>query len=195
MTYFLGVDAGGTNTYAVIVDDVGKVIGVGISGNGNHQINRNVAEASLHEAVHQAIQQANISKESLTYSYFGIAGADRPIDLTVLTPMIDQLNLPRYEIACDTYIALRAGTDRSYGVVIICGTGVNCAGIGLDQTMYQCGGFNYLHGDFGGGSGLANEVYRSVIRAWDGRGEDTLLTSLLLDFLGYETVDQMFHDF
>lgn len=195
MAYFLGVDAGGTNTFAVIVNGLGKVVGIGTGGNGNHQINRQVAEKSLHDAVNGAIAQANISREELTFSYFGIAGADRPIDFEILRPMIDKLNLPNYEIDCDTYIALRAGTDRSYGVVVICGTGVNSAGIGTDQTTYQCGGFNYLHGDFGGGTGLANEVYRSVIRAWDGRGRQTVLTELLLEFLNYQTVDEMFHDF
>lgn len=195
MAYFLGVDAGGTNTFAVIVNELGEVIGIGTGGNGNHQINLYIAEKSLHDAVNGAITNAKISRDELTFSYFGIAGADRPVDFQILTPIIDKLNLPNYEIACDTYIALRAGTDRSYGVVIICGTGVNCAGISTEQAMYQCGGFNYLHGDFGGGTGLANEVYRSVIRAWDGRGEQTVLTELLLEFLNYQTVDEMFHDY
>ena len=161
MAYFLGVDAGGTNTFAVIVNEFGEVIGIGTGGNGNHQINRDIAEKSLHDAVNGAITNAKISRDELTFSYFGIAGADRPVDFQILTPIINKLDLPNYEIACDTYIALRAGTDRSYGVVIICGTGVNCAGISTEQAMYQCGGFNYLHGDFGGGTGLADR--KSVV--------------------------------
>lgn len=195
MQYFLGLDAGGTNTYAVIVDEKGNVLGQGIGGNGNHQIDYNIARKSIHLAVNEALKNANVSKDDLSFSYLGIAGADRPIDYAVLTPMIEELKLPRFEIVGDTYIALRAGTKNPYGVVIICGTGVNCAGVSIDGKQYQCGGFNYLHGDFGGGSGLAVEVYRSVIRAWDGRGKKTKLTSLLLNYLNYESVEEMFHDF
>ncbi|WP_258168885.1 hypothetical protein [Paenibacillus sp. AR247] len=39
------------------------------------------------------------------------------------------------------------------------------------------------------------EVFRSVIRAWDGREQPTQLTELLLSLLGYDTVGEMFDDF
>lgn len=195
LQYFLGVDAGGTNTIAIITNESGDVLGTGIGGNGNHQIDYVIARESIHRAVEEALKIAKLEKDDLTFSYFGLAGADRPVDFDILRPLIDELELPQYEIACDTYIALRAGVNQPFGVVIICGTGVNCSGIGIDGKQYQCGGFNYLHGDFGGGSGLAQEVYRSVIRAWDGRGQETILSSLLLDYLRYESVEEMFHDF
>jgi len=39
------------------------------------------------------------------------------------------------------------------------------------------------------------EVFRSVIRSWEGREQATLLTDLTLKQLGYENVEQMFHDY
>lgn len=195
VTYFLGVDAGGTNTYSVITDAEGVVVGVGRSGNGNHQLNRQEAERNIRYAVEEALEAATLCKQDITYSWFGLAGADRKHDLDILQPMIEKLGLPRYSITCDTLTALRAGTSNPYGVVIICGTGVNCAGVNPAGVYYQCGGFGYLYGDFGGGGGLAIEVYRAVIQAWDGRGEQTLLTTMLLEQQGYDSVEEMYHDY
>jgi len=92
-------------------------------------------------------------------------------------------------------IGLRAGTTRPNGVSLICGTGTNSAGRNLQGEHYQCGGFDYMYGDFGGGGSLNIEVFRSVIRAWDGREQPTLLTELLLQLLGYKDVSEMFNDY
>lgn len=195
MAYFLGMDAGGSKTFAVITDEKGQILGTGKSGNGNHQLGRVMAEKNIRAATDEALRAAGLVKEQIDFAWFGLAGADRETDFKILRPLIGRLNLPKHDISGDTIIALRAGTLNPYGVVIICGSGVNCAGLNTHGDLYQCGGFSYMHGDFGGGGGLAVEVYRSVIRAWDGRGEPTLLTSLLLDMLNYASVEEMFHDF
>lgn len=195
MAYFLGMDAGGSKTIAVVTDEMGKALGIGKSGNGNHQLGKDVAERHIHDATAEALRQAGLTAKQIDFAWFGLAGADRETDFKILRPMIRRLNCKRYEISCDTMVALRAGTMSPYGVVIICGSGVNCAGIGKQNQYYQCGGFGYMHGDFGGGGGLAVEVFRAVIRAWDGREEPTQLTPLLLDMLHYDSVEDMFHDF
>ncbi len=195
MRYYLGVDGGGTKTYALITDEDGRIVGKGVGGNGNHQIDGDTARMSIELAVEQALQQAELTREEIAYAYFGLAGADRETDYRILNPMIASLGLPRFQVNCDTMIAMRAGTDRPYGVVLICGTGTNCAGVNEQGEFLQCGGFSYKYGDFGGGGSLSIEAFRTVIRAWDGREEQTLLTQLVLDELGYQTTEEMFHDF
>ncbi|WP_372631409.1 N-acetylglucosamine kinase [Cohnella sp.] len=195
MKYYLGVDAGGSKTYTLIVDEQGNIVGKGSSGNGNHQIDYEAAKANIRESVETALAQAGLTREQIEFAYFGLAGADREIDYRILRPMIAELGFPRHEINCDTMIALRAGTDRPYGVVLICGTGSNSAGVSPEGQFFQCGGFTYLFGDFGGGGSLCVEAFRSVIRAWDGRERQTLLTGLVLDELGYDSVQQMFDDY
>lgn len=140
MKYYLGVDAGGSKTYAMIADEQGTVIGAGRGGNGNHQKNRGQAEDSLQQAVSEALKTAGLNKDRLEYSWFGLAGADREADFRILRPIISRLGLPRTEISCDTWNALRSGTEKSYGIVLICGSGVNCAGKNPAGTAYQCGG-------------------------------------------------------
>lgn len=195
MAYYMGIDAGGSKTYAVITDAQGIPVGIGKGGNGNHQLDRECAEASLQAASNQALLAAGLSSEQISYAWLGLAGADREGDYAILRPIVQRLGLPHTEISCDTTIALRAGTTLPYGVVVICGTGVNCSGINRQGEAYQCGGFGYRFGDYGGGSDLGVEVFRSVIRASEGRERPTLLTGLLLAELGYPSVEDMVNDY
>ncbi|WP_342562741.1 BadF/BadG/BcrA/BcrD ATPase family protein [Paenibacillus sp. FSL R7-0345] len=195
MKYYLGVDAGGSKTYAMIANEQGAVIGTGRGGNGNHQKNREQAESSLQQAVSEALKASGLTKDQLEYSWFGLAGADRETDFQILRPMISRFGHPRTGISCDTWNALRSGTDKSYGVVLICGSGVNCAGKNPQGAEYQCGGFGYRFGDFGGGYDLSVEVFRSVLRADDGRGDKTVLSERLIHLLGYTTVSEMREDY
>ncbi|WP_053377512.1 BadF/BadG/BcrA/BcrD ATPase family protein [Paenibacillus sp. FJAT-27812] len=195
MTYYLGVDGGGSKTIAVVSDEAGRVIGVGESGCGNHQIGVELARGNIQSAVIQALRQAEVNKEDIAYAVFGLAGADREADFQVLRPMIAKLGFENHDIVCDTVIGLRAGTKQSDGVVVICGSGTNSFGVNRQGESVQCGGFGYAFGDFGGGSGLAVEVFRSVIRSWEGREQETLLTGLTLQMLGYDSVEPMYNDY
>ncbi|MEK4850217.1 BadF/BadG/BcrA/BcrD ATPase family protein [Paenibacillus sp. FSL H7-0756] len=195
MKYFLGVDAGGSKTYAMIADEQGKILGAGKGGNGNHQLNREQAENSLQQAVSEALMASGLTRDQLDHAWFGLAGADREADFRILRPIISRLGLPRTEISCDTWNALRSGTEKSYGIVLICGSGVNCSGKNPVGATYQCGGFGYRFGDFGGGYDLSMEVFRSVLRADDGRGEKTVLSERLTELLGYSNVPELREDY
>ncbi|BBH22884.1 kinase [Paenibacillus baekrokdamisoli] len=195
MTYYLGIDGGGSKTHALVTDEHGNVLGKGKSGNGNHQIDAALAASNLTAAALEALTQANLHQGDISHAYFGLAGADREVDYRILHPIIQAMGFEQYTINCDTMIGLRAGTTLPYGIAVICGTGTNCTGRNPSGEYYQCGGFSYMYGDFGGGGALNIEVFRSVIRAWDGREEPTLLTPLLLRLLGYSTVELMYNDY
>ncbi|RJE89050.1 ATPase [Paenibacillus sp. 1011MAR3C5] len=192
---FLGIDAGGTKTHALLVDENGKVLGQGLSGNGNHQTAFEQARTNIESACNAALNEAGITKEQVTYAYFGLAGADREPDYAILRPMIASLGYDRHAIACDTMIGMRAGTRRSYGAVIISGTGFNSAARNAKGEELQYGGFGYLFGDgHGSGSDLAVHAFRTAIRSWEGREEYSILTKLVPEKLGYASVQAMYDD-
>lgn len=138
---------------------------------------------------------AGLTKGDITSTWFGLAGADRESDFKILRTIVGKIGLPQANISNDTTIAMRAGSSQAAGVVIICGTGVNCLGINAEGNELQIGGFGYPYGDFGGGGELSVEVFRRVIRAWDGREGPTLLTDLMLKQLQYSTMDELVADF
>jgi len=194
LDYYLGVDGGGSKTLAVVTDGRGRILGQGLSGCGNHQVQVELARRSIADAAAAALEQAGLKRTEIRYAMFGLAGADREADFRILRPMIAGMEFPVHGIVCDTEIGLRAGTRQPDGVVVVCGSGTNCFGVNKMGQSLQCGGFGYTYGDFGGGNDLAVEVFRSVIRAWEGREQPTLLTEAVLQTLGYASVELLFHD-
>lgn len=192
--YYLGVDGGGSKTLCVICDERGHLIASAMSGCGNHQTNQALARKNIHKAVEDSLSKAGLTRKDIAYAVFGLAGADREVDFAVLRPMLKALHFQNWKVVCDTVVALRAGARSLQGVVLICGTGTNCYGMNARGEDYQCGGMGYAFGDFGG-SELAVEAFRSVIRAWDGRARRTRLTDAILTELGYPTVDAMWADY
>jgi N-acetylglucosamine kinase-like BadF-type ATPase len=75
----------------------------------------------------------------------------------------------------DTFAVLRAGTDRGWGIAVVCGSGINCVGVSPDGRHARFPSLGAITGDWGGGSdvGLAGVV--AAARSEDGRGPKTSL--------------------
>jgi N-acetylglucosamine kinase-like BadF-type ATPase len=192
MSLVLGVDSGASKTIALVADETGQILGCGKSGPGNHQVaGLEQAMAELRHACVGALAQAGVSPP-VDLGLFGLAGADLPVDFALLTPAVAGMNLAQQvSIKNDTMVALRSGLRRSWGVAVICGTGINAGGVGPDGREFRLPGLGPLSGDWGGGSDIAQEVIRLVCRAWDGRGQPTMLTQMVLTALELPSVEEM----
>lgn len=84
----------------------------------------------------------------------------------------------------DTFGLLRAGTDGPRGVAVVCGAGINCAGILPDGRTARFPALGMLTGDWGGGSGMAAAAMWHAARAEDGRGEPTELSAAIGAYFG-----------
>src|SRR6266480_2244930 len=110
-----------------------------------------------------------------------LAGADIPLDDRRIAAEVEGLGWSRKSIVRnDTFAVLRAGTDRRWGVAVVCGTGMNCAGVGADGRSVRFPSFGELSGDRAHGGGwLGRSALGAAIRARDGRGPRTLLEQLV----------------
>ena len=192
MSLVLGIDAGASKTFALVADESGHILGFGQGGPGNHQVaGLESAMAQIRQSCEAALAQAGAAPP-VDFGYFGLAGADLPVDFALLTPTIEGMGLARrLRIKNDTMVALRAGLKRSWGVAVICGTGFNAGGIAPGGQEVQLPGLGALSGDWGGGGDIAQEVVRLVCRAWDGRGQPTVLTEMVLSALGFASVEEL----
>ena len=81
----------------------------------------------------------------------------------------------RATVENDTFAVLRAGTERAWGVAVVCGSGINCVGVAPDGSHARFPSLGAITGDWGGGYdvGLAGVV--AAARSEDGRGPKTSL--------------------
>ena len=200
MRYVIGVDGGSSKTHALVIDETGQALGFGRAGSGNHQSRGlNSAIAEIKHAINAALDEAKLQTPSMKVGCYCLAGADLKEDYAMLQSAVEGLNLSESVIIKnDTMAALRAGLTRSWGVVVICGSGFNASGRSPDGREIVLPGLGPISGDWGGGWTLSQEMIRMIMRAWDGRGEPTILSDMVLEALELESVEELlsrlYHD-
>ena len=75
----------------------------------------------------------------------------------------------------DTFAVLRAGTERGWGVAVVCGAGINCVGVAPDGRHARFPALGAITGDWGGGYDLGLAAVSAAARSEDGRGPRTSL--------------------
>ncbi len=181
MTVVLGIDGGGSKTHAVVADEAGTVLGLAARGPSNwEEVGLPRTADTLDRVVREALGDAGVPSSDLAASVFGLSGVDWPSDelriRTVLAPM--QLGGP-LEVVNDAFVALRAGTRRPSGIVVIAGTGSVVAGRNEAGDVFRTLGLGAYFGDYGGGSDLSESAVLAVCEAYLGKGPQTTLTDAL----------------
>ena len=184
--FFIGIDGGGTKTTGLLADRAGHIIAKTESGASNyHAVGEERTKQVLSDVVTRLISDANASLESCTCC-LGLAGVTSSVDRHVIGRICDEIGLPGNRILThDAQIALVGGAEELSGVIIIAGTGSIVYGINAAGQEAQAGGWGHLLGDEGSGYDIARRAFQAVARAADGRGDPTLLSSLMLEELKF----------
>jgi N-acetylglucosamine kinase-like BadF-type ATPase len=181
----LAVDGGDSKVDVAIVDRSGRLVGaVRRASSAHFGLGRNGSLEALAKAIRLACQDGGIEAGPSPLARIGVycvAGADLPVDDRRIAAELDRRGWSGKTIVRnDTFAVLRAGTDRGWGVAVVCGTGLNCAGIGPDGKVVRFPAFGELSGDRAHGGGwLGRSALGAAIRARDGRGPRTLLEKLV----------------
>ena len=129
MKTILAVDGGNSKTDVALVDEGGRLAAAVRGPSSSHQavgLERGMEQLASLVADVTARARLDHRPELAVYT---LAGADTTADIRLLTRVLkDRGFAERDVIRNDAFGALRAGTDRSWGVVVICGHGVNAAG-------------------------------------------------------------------
>ncbi|HXT71785.1 MAG TPA: BadF/BadG/BcrA/BcrD ATPase family protein [Vicinamibacterales bacterium] len=180
----LGIDAGGTRTMCVLADDAGQVLAEARGPGANLQ---SVGELEVEKVLHDLIAQAMGTSPAPAAICLGMAGVDRPQDAEVIRGILRRIGQrARVVVVNDALIALEAGVPGRPGTVVIAGTGSIAYGRSADGRGARAGGWGYVLGDEGSGYWLGRLALRAVLRAADGRGEQTDLTARVLAHYGVE---------
>ena len=193
MKYILGIDAGSTKTKARITDENEKILGEGLGGSGNVL---SLGPSKFKSAISDVINQAQRNSGQNIYKFdafcFGGAGIDTPEAKLMAEKLLKEIAVAdKLLVLNDTQIVLPACGSKSYGMVMIIGTGSNFYGKNKAGQEAYVGGLGELLADEGSAYWLGREALRAVIRANDRRGPQTSLTNLIFKNLFVNSISEM----
>lgn len=175
----LAVDGGGSKLDAALVRRDGTLLGAarirtvdddGEPGTDGHM--RQILAASR-----AAVSDAGLDPDRVPFASLGVyclAGADLPSDDRRIATWLRRHGLTGTDLVRnDTFAVLRAGTERPWGVCVVCGYGTNCSGVAPDGRRFRLPAVGPISGDFGGGGDLGGLALWYAIRDEDGRGVPT----------------------
>lgn len=190
MDFVLGLDGGGSKTTVRIADTCGKVLIQNKCGSCNYKsVGEKIAENNINEAILDSLEKMGVPDIIFKSACFGLAGNDTDEDMQIYKGIIfnDKLEKflnPSKTIICnDSKIGLIAGSNNKNRLMVICGTGANCFGINEDGCEAKTNGWDYILGDEGSGYSIGLKALKATVKAYDGRGRQTLLTDMVLDYL------------
>lgn len=184
--FWLGVDGGGTNSRAVIVDEAGTVLGEGRSAAANLlRVGLDNAVNHIRQAVNDACREAGVSLEQISAACVGLAGVSQPhYHRQMLDALKAALPISSILLETDARVALAGATGNQPGVVIIAGTGSIACGINSRGRFARAGGWGPIMGDEGSGNYIGRRALESVMMSYDFRGEATSMTAPVLRHFG-----------
>jgi glucosamine kinase len=186
----IGIDAGGTKTDAILADGNGVVVARARRGGANLAAHGELAvEKTLHDVIDEVLGEGHRRPDVIC---LGIAGVDRPDDNAIIQGIMRRIGArARVLVTNDALIALVAGAGVGPGVVVIAGTGSIAYGRNAQDEAARAGGWGYILADEGSGFWIGRHALRAVVRAADGRGPQTALTPLVLEFFGVTRAEQL----
>ena len=178
MRTVLAVDGGNSKTDVALVAEDGRLLAAVRGPTSSHQqVGLGPGLERLAGFVAAAVAEARLDARP-DLAVYSLAGADTKADVRSLTSALDERGFATEGLVVnDAFGALRAGTDRSWGVAVICGQGVNAAGVAPDGRTARLDALGPISGDWGGGTDVGWAGLAAAVRARDGRGPRTRLES------------------
>ncbi len=181
----LAVDGGASKTDVWVVSSAGSVLGTARGGGSNHQFSGlDGAMEALGSAIEAAAADAGLGAGRRPVAGTGVyclAGLDLAVDEERLNGAVGSRGWTTTALVRnDSLAVLRAGVESGWGVGVVCGSGLNCIGLGPDGAIERFPSLGELSGDFAaGGSWLGIRALGLALRSHDGRGGPTALAELV----------------
>lgn len=167
MSYFLGIDGGGTKTECLIGDEE-NVLGHGIGSTIKiRKVGADLAAQALEMAIQAACNEAGITPNQLAGTCMGLAGSSIPEVSDWAYSVLNQLVSGEVSVVNDALIAHRAAFHCKPGVLVIAGTGSNVLGIDENGKTARAGGWGPIISDEGSGFWIGRTTVAQGMRARD----------------------------
>jgi N-acetylglucosamine kinase-like BadF-type ATPase len=176
----LAVDGGNSKTDLALVGADGSLLSL-VRGpqSSPHHLGLDGCLDVLATLLDEAVAEADLSGNNGAVADVAellLAGVDFPAEEQQLEDAVRARPWARrITVRNDTFAVLRAGTERGWGVAVVCGAGINCVGVAPDGRHARFPSLGAITGDWGGGYDVGLEAVSAAARSEDGRGPKTSL--------------------
>jgi N-acetylglucosamine kinase-like BadF-type ATPase len=183
----VAVDGGNSKADVALIGPDGELLGAVRGPTVSHQaVGLEPGMDQLAALIREAQGHAGLAPDSVAdVGVYTVAGADYPSDVRLLERALRQRGFARRDVVLnDSFGALRAGTDRTWGVVLICGQGINAAAVSPNGQRAGFPAVGDIAGDWGAASSVGMAGLGAAIRGRDGRGPRTSLERIVPRYFG-----------
>ncbi len=167
MSYYLGIDGGGTKTTCAVGDE-SHLLAIATAGPSNIvRVGEVQARESLQQSVRHACAAAGITPVQVSHACVGGSGAARPELAEVVRGFLAEILPTPIDVVGDMQIALEAAFDTGPGVIVIAGTGSIAYGRDRQGRTVRAGGWGFAIGDEGSAHWIGRSAVSAVLRAAD----------------------------
>lgn len=189
--YVIGIDGGGTGSKGITADMNGEILRRFVGGATNYNGgNKKEIDSNIHTLLKEATAGRKIS--DCQAICIGSAGVSNPDVVEYLKDAVKKKGFTcPVMIVGDSMTAHAGALKNKDGIVLIAGTGAICFGRKINEETMRVGGYGHLIDDEGSAYDIARRMMREVVRAADGRAEDTILRGLIFERLRISGVGDM----
>ncbi|CAK8538684.1 unnamed protein product [Lathyrus sativus] len=200
----LGLDGGTTSTICICMQMVYfshsqlqslPVLSRAVAGCSNHNsVGEIAARETLEQVMADALSKCGSKRSSVRAVCLAVSGVNHPTDQQRILSWLRDIfpSNVRLYVQNDAVAALASGTmGKLRGCVLIAGTGTIAYGFTEDGKEARAAGAGPVLGDWGSGYGISAQALTAVIRAHDGRGPSTTLTTSILQTLGLSSAEEL----
>lgn len=197
----IAIDGGGTKTYAVITDKVGKVLIAKKAGSSNYQVaGKQLTIENIKNAINQAVYNLQTNETpTFTTGIFALAGIDTEKDREIAQDIVKQAikesraQIDNTIVENDALSVLLGATNQHPGAILIAGTGSIAFAHDGKGNFVRAGGWGHKLGDEGAGFWIGKEALRAILKSFDGRNPETILMGMVLNHYGLENHEQLYN--
>jgi N-acetylglucosamine kinase-like BadF-type ATPase len=190
MSYYLGIDAGGSQTTCAIGD--GRVV-LGRSHGTACKLSK-VGEKQAREVLLSLVQEccktAGVMTSDIEHTCIGVAGISGQKVTESMHALVSEMVSGEIKVIGDMMIALEAAFGDAPGVVVIAGTGSIAFGRNQRGDTARAGGWGPMVSDEGSGEWIGRQAIAHAMRSYD-EGASTSLIAEILEIWRVATRDEI----
>jgi len=179
----LAVDGGNSKTDLALVGADGALLGY---ARGPQSSPHHLGEDGAMSVLAGLVERAGLDGGHADVAVLCMAGVDFPREEERLAELVGARGWSSgTTVLNDTFAVLRAGTERGWGVAVVCGAGINCVGVAPDGRHVRFPALGAITGDWGGGLDVGLAAMSHAARSLDGRGPKTTLEHAVPAHFGF----------